>query len=192
MKECTKCKLSKPLSEYPKDKSKPDGHRARCKECAREAGRAAQRRYRARLGDDLKTRRRAYAESNRDKLNAQARAWYEENRERQLARSRAYRAEHPEKVTAGNLRRNYGITIEQYVSLLAHQEGVCAGCGVEQCPTGNAFAVDHDHAHCPDRKGCPDCVRGLLCLPCNMSDALAGKPAVDWGVITDAHHAASV
>ena len=35
------------------------------------------------------------------------------------------------------------------------------------CLRRRRLAVDHDHRHCPGQEGCPTCVRGLLCFPCN-------------------------
>lgn len=65
----------------------------------------------------------------------------------------------------------YGITPEDHTALLWLQGGACAICqkarGVRR-----ALAVDHDHdqarldGHDED-KGCPRCVRGLLCKRCN-------------------------
>jgi hypothetical protein len=61
---------------------------------------------------------------------------------------REYRAKHPEKVREhmrrGHLRRNYGITIEQYEEMLQAQNGVCMICG-GTCGTGKRLAVDHCH-----------------------------------------------
>lgn len=65
----------------------------------------------------------------------------------------------------------YGITAERYAEILAYQGGACFICqrakGIRK-----ALSIDHDHAqavldgHDPD-KGCPECVRGLLCQSCN-------------------------
>jgi hypothetical protein len=67
--------------------------------------------------------------------------------------------------------RVYRITAELYAALLAAQGGRCAGC---RRATGKTkrLAVDHDHALArlhdhPDDEGCPACIRGLLCGPCN-------------------------
>lgn len=65
----------------------------------------------------------------------------------------------------------YGITADEYARILAVQRGSCAIC---QRAKGHRkrLSVDHDHAvaladgHDPE-KGCPNCVRGLLCQPCN-------------------------
>lgn len=53
MKTCTKCKETKPLSEFHNDKRNPDGYHSWCKDCIREKqrlyGRAKYRENRARV-----------------------------------------------------------------------------------------------------------------------------------------------
>lgn len=56
-----------------------------------------------------------------------------------------------------HLKKNYGITIEEYDTLLASQDGTCNICGGGT--SKRHFAVDHNH-----RTGQ---VRGLLCARCN-------------------------
>lgn len=65
----------------------------------------------------------------------------------------------------------YGITADEYQRILDLQGGACAICqrakGVRR-----SLSVDHDHAQAvkdghDEDKGCPQCVRGLLCQPCN-------------------------
>lgn len=59
-----------------------------------------------------------------------------------------------------HLRRNFGITLEQYTEMLVKQGGVCAVCGgLNPTPT-RRLAVDHDHK--------TGKIRGLLCGPCNL------------------------
>lgn len=60
----------------------------------------------------------------------------------------------------------YNITGEQYQAILDAQGGKCAIC---QRATGRtkALSVDHDHACCDLPTSCGECVRGLLCSPCN-------------------------
>lgn len=74
----------------------------------------------------------------------------------------------------GHARRvinTYGITSGQYWALYEAQGGVCAICRWAKGLT-KALAVDHDHKKCgdahPPEQGCPECVRGLLCGPCNQ------------------------
>jgi hypothetical protein len=135
--------------------------------------------------DRFEKGRRKCRECRWTRLNANRRA---RNSER-VAKQREYREENPHLYREQNLRHRYGITTAQYEALLAHQGGVCAGCGVSECPSGKALSVDHDHECCPPgantiaERGCGRCVRGLLCTVCNTSDVLAGQPYVDWNQI---------
>jgi hypothetical protein len=58
-----------------------------------------------------------------------------------------------------NLRRRYGISSEEYETLLDAQDGVCAIC--KSPPKKNRLHVDHCHE--------TGLVRGLLCAHCNSS-----------------------
>ena len=59
-----------------------------------------------------------------------------------------------------NLMDKYGITLQDYDSLLASQNSVCASClGVNK--SGRRLAVDHNHD--------TGAVRGLLCIDCNLA-----------------------
>lgn len=59
----------------------------------------------------------------------------------------------------GIIRRQYGITLEQYEEMLKAQDYKCAICGNEDEVEGRRLAIDHCHigGH----------VRGLLCGKCN-------------------------
>lgn len=76
-------------------------------------------------------------------------------------------------------RRKYGITPEQYDSMVASQEGRCAICQRAEPEIGaRGLAVDHDHSCCPGNYSCGACVRGLLCSDCNVAIArFADDPA---------------
>lgn len=65
------------------------------------------------------------------------------------------------------LRNTYGISEEEYLDIKRHQNGKCYIC---QRATGASknLAVDHDHKHCPGKKACRDCIRGLLCSTDNQ------------------------
>ena len=57
------------------------------------------------------------------------------------------------------LKRYYGITIEDYDNMLDVQGGICKMCGTDVPGGPGRFAVDHNHA--------TGVVRGLLCMGCN-------------------------
>lgn len=56
-----------------------------------------------------------------------------------------------------NLRRRYGLSMDEYNAILAAQDGLCAIC--KGPPGARRLAVDHDHETGE--------VRGLLCPNCN-------------------------
>src|SRR5258706_15399372 len=99
--------------------------------------------------------RRKYYDANIEKCRERSCMWAKENRDRhnELCRKN-YK---PLKDKARNLRRNYGMTIEQYFVLLEKQNGICAICGSK--PKKIKLAVDHNHK--------TGIVRGLLFFLCN-------------------------
>lgn len=80
----------------------------------------------------------------------------------QAARER-WRRENPERWAAiqrrNTLKREYGITPEQYDQMLVEQAGGCAVCG--QPPNGKRLHIDHCHT--------TGKIRGLLCSGCNRA-----------------------
>jgi hypothetical protein len=61
--------------------------------------------------------------------------------------------------TAGYVKRTFGITLEEYESLI--QDSPCAICGEVRPPFGNRSSMYLDHDHKTGR------VRGVLCHQCN-------------------------
>ena len=59
---------------------------------------------------------------------------------------------------------HYRLTPEDWDAILASQGGACAICG-----TTGRLQADHDHRCCPGEQTCGDCVRGILCQPCNAA-----------------------
>lgn len=57
------------------------------------------------------------------------------------------------------IKKVFGLSDEEYDSMLQRQGGVCAIC--QRPPARNHLAVDHDHD--------TGAIRGLLCPPCNRS-----------------------
>jgi hypothetical protein len=94
-----------------------------------------------------------------------------EQKKQHAAYMRAHNAANPEKVKDNNLRKTYGITLDDYREMLMAQNGRCAICKTDKPGPHPNFHVDHCHQ---TKK-----VRGLLCHNCN---ALLGhakdKPSV--------------
>lgn len=62
--------------------------------------------------------------------------------------------------------RKYGISNEAFLSLLEAQHRLCLICfkAIDE----KTAAIDHDHSCCPGKTSCGNCLRGLLCINCNL------------------------
>lgn len=69
-----------------------------------------------------------------------------------------------------NLRKRYGITLEDFESILAAQGNVCAVCKQGD----KVFCLDHNHKTLK--------VRGILCLNCNLR-VIGGARDQDWKLV---------
>lgn len=65
---------------------------------------------------------------------------------------------------ARNLKRKFGLTVDQYNEMLKAQGNKCAICPAERSLSGKALAVDHNHDTLE--------IRGLLCNECNTAIGL--------------------
>ncbi len=105
----------------------------------------------------------AYHLANRDRLN-----------EKSKRNQRKKRAADPNYTARGHLWTMFRMRLEDYEAKFQEQGGVCAICGSP--PGKKRLAVDHDHACCPSARSCGQCIRGLLCSPCNTGAGIADKP----------------
>ena len=84
----------------------------------------------------------------------QHRDWYRKS-------STKRRQQTKDEIRASNLKKKYGITIEEYEELVQAQNSTCAICGTDDPGRRLAnWAIDHCHE--------TGKVRGLLCHQCNM------------------------
>lgn len=150
---CGQCQTTKPTSEYHNDKKRKDGLYPWCKDCRRVYMNAKRK-------EPAKLSKREYDKLRREQMKQSLKAAEFAN-----ARRDAY------------LRRQYGISSEQYDALLESQGRRCAICQVHENEstilggegTRRRFAVDHDHSCCPTSRSCGECVRGILCHLCNVA-----------------------
>jgi hypothetical protein len=97
----------------------------------------------------------ACMQANRDYKNTWQREYQqrEEPRQRRLAKYRKWRT---------------GLTPEAFCALLDSQGGMCAICHSPEPGGSGYWHIDHDHACCPGQRSCGRCLRGILCMNCNM------------------------
>lgn len=69
---------------------------------------------------------------------------------------REWRSQNGDKIRNTNLVRTYGITLEEYQTLVEHQGGGCAFCGRRPRGTDRRLSVDHDHNTGAIRAACCD------------------------------------
>ncbi len=182
-KVCRDCGETKPIAEYFKSPRNAGGYAPRCKTCYM----AQQAAYRMRPPKDpapegmkrcwacKETKPEAEFSAHKgfhDGLNrtcracnrANAAAYHKANRERiQDRHLKNYHAD-PLRYADYGLKKNYGIELGTYDTMLAAQEGKCAICGTDDPGSRTRrrtrrFAVDHCHD--------TGAIRGLLCSNCN-------------------------
>ncbi len=106
----------------------------------------ARRYYEANKEKVIERQKFRYKMSDREKLNLWSRRWRLANNERS------------KKLHLKSRLKGYGLSVEQYESMITEQHGLCAICKTP--PTSKRrLAIDHDHAD--------GHVRQLLCQRCN-------------------------
>ena len=162
----------------------PDKMRA--KERARYAAnteelRRKSREYQQANKEAINLKKKAYRKANADRLirekrlaynaksSAERRTYYQKNRDSILAKQKAVDAANPNRQRNNRLRHKYGITIQQWDSLLEAQGHVCACCGSHDPKTKHGWHTDHDF-----RSGD---IRGILCRRCNHLLGFLGDEA---------------
>ena len=136
------------LCAAPSKETTSGASRERCEACSKKSNRAASAKWRAK---------------NKDRVRAAQKTWRDANVDRRMALNEAWKKRNPERHQAirrkDHLKRSFGITPEQFDSMVAEQGGRCAICDTDDSGA-KAWRVDHDH--------CTGSVRGLLCNACNV------------------------
>jgi hypothetical protein len=158
-----------------RDKHKTSGGMWRCRECNNEQSRARNARNQAdpkkreELNAYYRERWAKLPQEEKDARNQQIIAQRfvrlendpearQAKNDYQNARRKTLSARHHRNT---NLKKSYGITIDDYDRMFEQQQGKCAICGSTESRTRRSkhFYVDHCHE--------TGQVRGLLCGPCN-------------------------
>ena len=99
----------------------------------------------------------AHNESDLELFNIQPKGKYGR---KELCKQCKSKAHDPKKKKNADLKRLYGITLNEYDDLLKEQGYMCACCGTDNPRGKGRFVVDHCHTTGE--------VRGLLCSKCNI------------------------
>lgn len=89
--------------------------------------------------------------------------WRIKNRSEYNNYAAAWRSKNPGRQHATDIKRHYGLSIENYNKLLAQQNCQCKICGKQHDPSVNRGRLYVDHCHNSKK------VRGLLCGKCNVA-----------------------
>lgn len=87
--------------------------------------------------------------------------WREKNKDKYNENMRLLRSTNKDMFKNIDLKRTYGITLEDYNRMLLEQDNKCKICKKSNPSSKRTFAVDHNHE--------TNEVRGLLCYGCNRA-----------------------
>lgn len=190
MKTCTKCKKSKPLSEYGLN-----GKRAACKKClsSQNAARLRERRKiepgfankqnsrSAEWRENNPSARASYYQANIEREKENQRKWQQQNRPWTTSEKKAYlkkwRSDNKDLKNSYERNRQHrkranggSVTHKEWTELCAYYGNVCLRCGKEET------TMDHI---VPLSKGGPHSIENMqpLCGPCNSSK---GTKSIDY------------
>ena len=154
-KVCSICHVKKPVSEFNLHHAKTKGeskYRSECKIC--------QTIYRKENAYKYKEGQRLYNIQNAEKIKKRRDEYRSnlDNREKAREYAKEYQRNNPQRQRDRTLKQ-YGITQQDYDTMLESQNFGCAICGTKKNGRKKNFVVDHDHK--------TGVVRGLLCTQCN-------------------------
>ena len=114
------------------------------------------------MTEKRKAKQREWYIRNKSSVIARAKKFIKDNPEKRKAYQRTWTQKNTEHIQNYQLKKKYGITLEEQNTMLAKQGNCCAICKTDT-PKGrwNKWAVDHCHTSKQ--------VRGMLCDRCNRS-----------------------
>lgn len=164
--QCCTCKQIKPLTEFHRNKRKPNRRAIRCKACRREwykanrdkeiarvsewaeQNKGERKEYLSRYYEANKERWQTYAEQVDPEVNRErARRWARDNPERMRERTRQWAKDNPEKVRVRSSNRRAlerstrgELTGEVVQQMYEDQQGLCAYC---EAPLFSRYHIEH-------------------------------------------------
>ena len=159
-KKCPRCKKTKLLERFSRDRHQKDGLSYYCRACL--SARAVANYDPVRQAAYYQKCRTQSLAQRAARLAARSPEERERDRLREYNRSRQRWIDDPDGMKSGQLERNYGITLQEYRAMMRRQGGRCAICRLpprSRKGVANVLHVDHDHK--------TGRVRGLLCNHCN-------------------------
>lgn len=186
-KQCVHCCVEKAITSFPLRKNSPDGRANTCRTCAvrqhrewRETGGPE------RVAENAMLRAAEIATRTKPcRLCKRILPWedyYEYPQGRHGTKSECKECAHAVAKARGpamsskenrrkyRVKNYYGMTPETYQALIDRAGGRCELCHLPFVVyrTSPGICIDHDHTCCPGTRSCGKCVRGLLCVNCNL------------------------
>lgn len=174
MQTCTKCGALKPLVCFEVEPRMPAGYRRQCRSC-RNAAAKARRKPSARVGATFTQRCQREACGREFTFTYVGGSGIRKFCSDECRRAHFTR---PEQARSYGLKSKYGLSDARFDAMLARQGGGCAICHAPPESFSKGLYVDHDHACCPGKRSCGECVRGILCVFCN--NALGGYESTGY------------
>jgi Recombination endonuclease VII len=187
MKTCNKCNIARALTEFKADPRNKDGLQGICKICNRLWNKKRREERRSGIGLIPITEKQCnscgktkptsmfykdlgiadgHATLCKSCRDVAMRKWREEHREEYNKYMREFRAGNKDWAKDTDLKRTYGIGLEDYKRMLEEQGHVCKLC--KKPPQGKRpLVVDHNHETGE--------IRGLLCYGCNRKIVILDK-----------------
>lgn len=142
MKFCTYCNIEKSEEEFRKNNDKISS-------CCKLCNNYRMKQWRLKNPDKVKATKKKYRLENPDKIKQIHYNWRKNN---------------PDKLSNLILRNRYGLTLQEYDTMLEQQNHKCAMCGRSKDDFKKRLHVDHDHK--------TGKIRGILCGGCNHAIAI--------------------
>jgi hypothetical protein len=130
------------------------------------------KKYRLLHIDEIRLKKRQYDALHKEEISIKNKIKRQNNLEKYRERERIReRKKNPEMIRKNRLKRDFGLSLEDYKKIYNEQQGRCAICG-------NIFKVlCVDHIHSTGK------IRGLLCSQCNLA---LGNAREDIAVLKNA------